>query len=217
MWVLKVRFHSKDHFLHEFANKFKISYSGYPLNLYEYNGKYYLNLAGTITCTDLIKKELKKTLKKSKQILNFELNDNFLIFSIEQPERVKCLYSSDIIYIKPITISNEYYQEYYLASFKKSSLSKVLDINLKNVEYKVLKFKKEKIGNINITNISTKLTKQQDRALDVAFKSGYYEFPREIDLRDLAIKNNLSLSTFQAHLRKAEKKIMNFFFEYIKK
>ena len=46
------------------------------------------------------------------------------------------------------------------------------------------------------------LTDKQKEAMGLAIKHGYYEYPRKIDVQDLARESKLSFSTFHAHLRK---------------
>ena len=53
-------------------------------------------------------------------------------------------------------------------------------------------------------------TENQKQALNLAIKNGYYDYPRKISIQDLAKHLDLSFSTFHAHLRKAEQKILPF-------
>jgi predicted DNA binding protein len=57
------------------------------------------------------------------------------------------------------------------------------------------------------------LTDKQKTAIELAIKNGYYEYPRKIELKKLAKIMKVSYSTYQAHLRKAEKSLIPFFFE----
>ena len=52
------------------------------------------------------------------------------------------------------------------------------------------------------------LTQLQKQAIELAIQQGYYRTPRKIDLRKLARIMNLSLSTYQQHLRAAEEKLI---------
>jgi predicted DNA binding protein len=54
------------------------------------------------------------------------------------------------------------------------------------------------------------LTSRQLKVLTLAFSSGYYELPRKIYLENLAKVMSIHRRTFEEHLRKAEKKIMNY-------
>ena len=64
--------------------------------------------------------------------------------------------------------------------------------------------------NLGVLNILPKLTEKQEKAVYLAIKSGYYEYPRKTDVKGLAFKEGLSFSTFQEHLRKAENKLIPF-------
>ena len=52
------------------------------------------------------------------------------------------------------------------------------------------------------------LTDKQKNAIELAIKSGYYESPKRISLRQLAKQSKLALSTFQQHLSAAERKLL---------
>ena len=52
------------------------------------------------------------------------------------------------------------------------------------------------------------LTQKQLDAYLLAKNEGYYDIPKKQNLAQLAANKNLSRSTFQEHLRKAEQKIM---------
>ena len=55
-----------------------------------------------------------------------------------------------------------------------------------------------------------KLTQRQEECFTLAFSSHYYNWPRGITLEELAKKMNISRKTFQQHLRKAERKMLDF-------
>ncbi|MEE9593320.1 MAG: methylated-DNA--[protein]-cysteine S-methyltransferase, partial [Thermoplasmata archaeon] len=48
------------------------------------------------------------------------------------------------------------------------------------------------------------LTKKQARALRAAFDAGYYDFPRRVTMDEISPALNISRSTFQEHLHRAE-------------
>jgi len=74
----------------------------------------------------------------------------------------------------------------------------------------VLKLKEEKIASVFIPHISTQLTTKQLDAISLANNHGYYNYPRRINQEQLAQIMKLSKSTYQNHLRTAEKKLMPF-------
>ena len=53
-----------------------------------------------------------------------------------------------------------------------------------------------------------RLTDKQRRVLLTAYKLGYYDVPRRITAEKLARKLNLVKSTFSAHVRKAERRLL---------
>src|SRR3989344_1858411 len=94
----------------------------------------------------------------------------------------------------------------------KENLIKAIAVfeSLHNAKIKYIKNKK--IKNISIVKQNPDLTDKQKEAIGLAIKHGYYDYPRKIDVQDLAKESKLSFSTFHAHLRKAEQKLMPFFF-----
>lgn len=62
-----------------------------------------------------------------------------------------------------------------------------------------------------IDDLSKMLSERQHQALLIAFRNGYYDTPRPKRLTEsLAEEMNIGRRTFDEHLHKAEKKIMNF-------
>ena len=57
------------------------------------------------------------------------------------------------------------------------------------------------------------LSTQQKKALELAIKNKYYGYPRKITLKKLSKLMNISESTYQFHLAKAEEKILPFFYK----
>ncbi len=55
----------------------------------------------------------------------------------------------------------------------------------------------------------SRLTDRQRKVLITAYKLGYYDFPKKISSEDLAKKLGLVKSTFVAHRRKAERRLLD--------
>jgi len=64
-------------------------------------------------------------------------------------------------------------------------------------------------------DLEDRLTERQLTALRTAYYSGFFEWPREVDGEELAATMDISRSTFHQHLRVAERKILNAFFERV--
>ena len=76
-----------------------------------------------------------------------------------------------------------------------------------NVTYKSASDVEPEI-NIPARRILSKLTPRQKEALQLAYKDQYYGKPRKTTMEKLANEMAISKSTFQTHLRKAEREIL---------
>ena len=72
----------------------------------------------------------------------------------------------------------------------------------------LLQIQQKELKDIYLPHLMPQLSKNQRRAIDLAIESGYYEFPRKIDMVGLAKKMGVSYPTFQEHLRRAEGKVI---------
>jgi len=198
------------------ANKYNITAYGYPLNTFYENDKFYVNIAATIVGAEKDKKDFIRALKKEKQTKNIDVANDFVIASFEQPKETEALFTAGFIYLRPQKLTPDFYQTYYLGSWDRKKLSGVVNMLLQGTEVKIQQFKQEKIKDISITSISPTLTDKQKKAFKFAYENGYYNFPRNSELSTLSKLMRISLSTYQAHLRKAEKKITDFFYKYTK-
>jgi predicted DNA binding protein/PAS domain-containing protein len=57
------------------------------------------------------------------------------------------------------------------------------------------------------------LTDRQAQALEVAYRAGYFEWPREHNAEEVAERMDITSATFHNHLRKAEATLVSAFFE----
>ncbi|MFX0184246.1 MAG: helix-turn-helix domain-containing protein [Candidatus Hodarchaeota archaeon] len=85
-----------------------------------------------------------------------------------------------------------------------------------DVKVKVLKLAPiKKLDNpyplyLPLDNLKQQITKRQLEALTIASNRGYYEIPRGAFLETLAHEMSIKRRTYEDHLRRAEKKIMDF-------
>lgn len=63
----------------------------------------------------------------------------------------------------------------------------------------------------SLADLATGLTARQLEALRAAARSGYYQVPRPVDAADIARQLHVSRATFQEHLRKAERQVLEGF------
>lgn len=60
----------------------------------------------------------------------------------------------------------------------------------------------------NLADRDLLLTARQDQILSIAFERGYFDFPKKIGLKELAVQTGIETSTLAEILRRAQKKIL---------
>jgi len=208
MWVLKFSAEREESIFAPKCKKFNVSLIGYPLNNYKKRNSYYFSAAGLFFGEEENKKEFLKDLKKDKRVIKIEQKEDFHIIFYKRDKPLTEFYNPEFINLKPIIISNKGEEIWELGSWEKKTLSNLIKILRKHTKFKIHKFKEEKISNFFLLSAIPNLTKKQKQALELAITKGYYEYPKKIDLISLAKLMKISYSTYQAHLKKAEKKIM---------
>ena len=213
MWVAKIKFSSEETLIGSKAIKYKINLFGFPLSYYYEKKWIIVQVTGTVLGDEKNKKEFVRDLKKEVRIINLELNNDFLIGIIKEPIYAKSIYNRDIIHIAPAFISEEGYEIINVGSFDREKLMEIIKLMEDRYTGKLLSIQQKKIKSISIMKILPELTEKQKKAMELAIKEGYYLSPRKVDLKKLAKTAGLSFSTYQVHLRKAEGKLIPYFFE----
>jgi len=208
MWVLKLKLNSEKMTLGKLAIKHKVSMTGYPLSHYRKGNFIYDIAAGFLFGEEKNIKALLKDIKKDPNIIKIESKDNFLMVVLREHSFFEVVHDPRIIRPEPTIINKDGYHIWSLACFERKPLVRVLKMAEKKLDAEVLKFKEEKLDNISITKALPSLTKKQKKALEIAINGGYYEYPKKIKMEQLANRMGISYSTFQAHLKKAEGKII---------
>ena len=72
--------------------------------------------------------------------------------------------------------------------------------------------KAELVSKVNIDKDSL-LTARQEQIIQVAYKRGYFDYPKRINIRELARIFGVSISTMSEILRKGEKKVIGSYFK----
>lgn len=216
MWTAKITFDGSRALIGSKTLKHKINIFAFPLS-YSYEKNYIIvHITGNILGKENNIKKFIKDLKKQKRTINFELNNNFFIGTIKEPIKAKNIYNKNLIHLSPALIDENAQEFITIGSFNKKNLEKASKTLRKHWKAKLLYIKEKKIKNISIIQQHPELTLKQKQAIELAIKNGYYKYPRKIELKKLAKLMKISYSTYQAHLRKAEQKLLPFFFEKIK-
>lgn len=216
MWVSKFLVYDEEGVYSTRAKKFNVNVYGYPLNYYSDKIHFYFVGLGFLEGNDKAKTEFIKDLEKDKRVYKIEYNESFFICitretkSKEAQRYVHLFYNPLLIRLKPTIIYSDGWEENELACFERKFLDDIYKISEEKYKLKIKYIKQEKIKNIGILNIFPGLSKKQKMAVELAIKHGYYEHPRKTEVQKLAKMVNTSFSTFQEHLRKAERKLIPF-------
>ena len=213
MWTLKVSLNGKSALIGSRTLKHKINLFGFPLSYYYEKNWVIVNITGIILGNEKNKKEFIKDWKNSGRLIDIEFNEDFFIAVIKEPIFAKTIYNKDIIHLSPVLIDEHGWETLYVSSFNKKVIEKFLKTLEKNYEIKLHFLKQQKVKNISVMQQNPELTDKQKQAMHLAIKHGYYSYPRKISIENLAKLCKLSFSTYHAHLRKAEQKLLPFFFE----
>ena len=214
MWVAKVTFSGEKGSIGSRTKKYDVVVSGFPISVYEDNKGIIVTIAGFIFGKN--KEKFLQGWKKDKKVLNVEVNNDFIIAQIVEPLELKTLYFHKLMHIEPILIDEKGIDNWTIGSWDKKHLIQFIDLVKKKYGAHLKSIKQEKIISLSIIGMSPELTKKQKDAMEIAIKQGYYSYPREIELKKLADTLHISYSTYQAHLRKAEQKILPRFFKNLK-
>jgi len=211
--VLKIKLPSERQLIGKFAVKHGVTVTGYPLSYWKDKKALYVVGAGFVFGEEKKKKAFLKDMIHHPDISDVEVNKDFMIAVIKQPLFTEPAYDPRIIRTKPTVINKNGLHIWELASFNRTLLEKVLKFAIKKLGATMLKFKEEKITNISFTQLLPRLTDKQKDAIEIAINSGYYEYPKRIKMEKLAKIMGIAYSTYQAHLKKAEGRLVPYIYE----
>jgi predicted DNA binding protein len=213
MWTASIRFNGVNALIGSKTSKYKIDVFSYPLSYFYEKNWIIVHIAGTMVGRSDKYKLLVEDLKKDPRVQNFELHEDFFIATIKEPRYTKCVYNKDIIHLRPTLTSSDGSELVTIGCFEKGPLTHIIKLLEDKYSGKLVFIQNKKVKSISIMKAHPDLTEKQKQAVVLAMKEGYYHSPRKIDIQKLAKISKLSYSTFQVHLRKAEEKLMPYFFE----
>ena len=212
MWVAKLRIRHEDCVIGRRCKRFNVISIGIPFNSYKEGDKEYFSHFETIVGDEEKITRFIEDLKDDPAIYDLEVQGNSIFFVNEVPLQQKIPtthYNPKIFFIKPVVVDTKGYESWEIGSWNEQILRDfIVNLQKEHFEVKVLKIENAKLNTIYFPQIMPFLTKGQKRALEIATQRGYYDFPRKVELKDLAKEAGISLSTFREHLRRAEKRLM---------
>jgi len=216
MWKAKISVYDEKGVYAKLAKKFNVNIHGHMLHHYNDKKSSYYTLLAFVSGGEKLQKAFIKALKKEEKFDKIEIEGNFFVCRMKETvnkkrqEYVSLFYNPLLIQVTPFVVHPDGWEEVEFASFERKHLEKIIKTSEKTFQLKLYYIKKEKLDNLGILNVLPKLTEKQRNAVELATSKGYYKYPRNIDVQDLAKKKKVSFSTFQEHLRKAENKLIPF-------
>ncbi|VVB60456.1 HTH DNA binding domain protein [uncultured archaeon] len=214
MWYLKCKYKHSDCIYAPMLEKLNLS--GFFHNIgYYFKGNYVYTSAILQLSGD--EKSIKKYIQYIKthaKVAKMEVYGN-VIFVLARHKKELELYSAAynpaLIHPAPAYLSKDGFEIVEVASWDRKILADLIRSLKKNkttTYLEVLKFVSKKMDDIYVSKLLPDLPQKQDEAVRLAFRNGYYLFPRKTNLDKLAKMANVSKPTFRENLRKAEAKLM---------
>nr|MBA4405507.1 hypothetical protein [Nanoarchaeum sp.] len=220
MWIAKFKLKDSEDIYNHLCVKYKIDFFAFPFTNYLKNKKINLVIGGIISGSEENKKQFLKELKKDQRIKNIEIQKDFILIHAQHSEsretraEIRIFYNPEYIRVKPVHLSPDGWEYWEVACLDRKELNKLIKSANKYYHGKVISLNEEKIKGISSLEIAPELTKKQFEDLEIAYKEGYYSYPRKLTIPDLARLKKKSYSTFQENLRKAENKLVDYFLKY---
>jgi len=214
MWYLKIKYKHSDCLYSPKLQELNLNVHFYYLGEY-LKGKY----VHTSAIQQIIgeRKNIKKYIKYMKshpKIIKIEIYGDVILTLARHRKDIllyEAVYSPELIYPAPAYLSKDGYEIIELSCWNRKPLQELINSFEKNKTttfFKILQFHEKKLDDIYLVRLLPKLPEKQKKAILLAFKNGYYQFPRKINLDKLAKIMKISKQTFRENLRKAETKLI---------
>ena len=213
MWITKLKLKHEDCPIVKRCQKFNLIVFSYPSTWYTKKNKKF----ATTTCyfqssDEKQKKKFIDDLKSYRRISNLEVSGDVFTYEINlgrEGEHVMLYHTKEIIFVRPVVNHFDGHEYWEVASWKRAELEKFIKELKRHMDKcEILKLENSPLTDVYFPNVMPKLSKSQKEALEIAYRNGYYSYPRKITLEKLAKIAKIGTSTFQEHLRKAELKLL---------
>ena len=212
MWTLKFKAWHEDCLIRPLCQKNNVTDLVYMINSWKEKNKFFYSELHILEGKKENREAFAQEMVNLDSCEQLESHDDFIFTLNKRPihkKHASPVFDPRIIQLKPTVQRKDGYEDWHLASWDKSVLTKVLDIPQFKTEIKCIK--KENLKDIYMPRVFPRLPPKQKEALQLAIKNGYYQYPKNVTLENLAKKSGVKRQTFRENLRKAEQKLMPFF------
>ncbi len=209
MWIAKIEI-KHDCIIGNRCEKFNVIDTGISFNIHQEGGFTFSPQIHTVHGEEENVKKFLDDLKRDRRVTNLEIEGNSFFCIEVRKESVPSTFKTEkLIFVKPVVVDKRGYETWEMASWKRSNLIDFISRIRKDIKnVKILKIQQTRLTDVYYPRLMPKLSRNQRRAIELAFEKGYYDFPRKTDMDKLAKAMNISTPTFWEHLKKAEKKLM---------
>jgi len=219
MWYLKFKIKHSDCIFAPELKRLKLSVFFYPLGNYKKKQYIFTSSIQKVSGGENAIKKYCNYLKKHKNVVKIERYKNLIFTQVKHKEvksTYETIYDPTLIYPAPAFLDKDGFEVWEIACWDRKPLEKLIDIMSQNkttISFELLSFVKKILHNIYLLKLLPDLSPKQKEAIELAYKKGYYKYPKKIDLNKLAKIMKVSKSTFQEHLKKAEGKLLPYLIE----
>lgn len=214
MWSAKVKVHDENGVYATGTLQYGVSVHGQMLTSSVDDSHIHFTVISSVQGDELAKKQFIQYVRKNAQFDNLRIQGNVFVCRLKEKttsnrfKLIKLFYDPSLIQIKPFVVYKNGWEELEIACFDRTKLENIIQEAQKTVDIELLSIKKTNLETIGFMTAFPNLTDKQESAIHLARTHGYYTYPREIDVKDLAKIQGVTFSTFQEHLRKAENKLI---------
>ena len=213
MWYLKFKLRHSDCILAPLVEKYNLSVEFYPLGHYVKGNHVYVSAIHTAKGMEEDIKKYIRDLKKNERVVRIEVSK--VIFTLVRESLSKktyqTVYNPKLIYVSPGHNTADGYESWEIACWERKPLEdliKAMEEAKTTLYFEVLRFEEKELDDVYVMGLFPQLPKKQKEAMELAYVSGYYRFPKKTNLDKLAKMARVSKQTFQENLKKAESRLM---------
>jgi len=220
MWVAKFKLRDDEDIYSPLCQRYNIEFFAVPYTNFIKISKINLLVGGIISGSEENKNGFIEEVKKDKRIKNIERYHDYIFIHAQHPisresrAEIRIFYNPQFLRVKPVHVASDGWEHWEVACLDRNELNKLVRAAVKYYHGELFSMKNEKIKQVSSLEMTFDLTEKQLETLKIAFKEGYYTYPRKLTIPKLAKSIGKSYSTFQEHLRKAENKLIGYFLKY---
>lgn len=214
MWYLKFKIKHSDCIYASELEKLNLRVFFYPLGEYKAKNSIFVSSMQKLSGSQGNVKKYIRYLKKHKNIEKIEVFERIIYCLAKQKYEKKTyevIYNPMLIYPSPAYLDKNGFERWEMMCWDRKPLQDIINIMRKSKttqHFEVLAFIKKIMHEVYILKALPDLSPKQRRAIELAYREGYYKVPRKTNLDRLAKTVGVSKSTFQETLRRAESNIL---------